>query len=265
MTLSVQGNIWLANAEGRLLIPKQLTLLEKIAEHGSMTKAARAAGISYKAAWEMIETMNNLSERLVVERTTGGKGGGGSQLTAYGQELVLTYQTLQAEHQQFLAQLTNRLSEYPELYQFLQYANAQTTASNQFVGTIVDIQNDDLNCEVSLQLSGGERLTVLITSISCQQLNLKLGDQVFALIPATHIVLTHTEDNSQLSCRNRLNGHISRWLESDTETLITLALSGGNSLKAVLTNETGDSFPLQRGLPLIASFKASAVILAAFS
>ncbi len=265
MTLSVQGNIWLANAEGRLLIPKQLTLLEKIAEHGSITKAARAAGISYKAAWEMIETMNNLSERLVVERTTGGKGGGGSQLTAYGQALVLTYQTLQAEHQQFLAQLSNRLSEYSELYQFLQYANAQTTASNQFVGTIVNIQNDAPNCEISLQLSGGEQLTALITSTSCQQLNLKLGGQVFALIPAMHIVLSHTEDRSQLSCRNRLTGHINRWQESETETLLTLTLAGGNSLKVMLTSDAGDSFPLQRGLPLIASFKASAVILAAFS
>jgi hypothetical protein len=55
-----------------------VALLQKVAELGSITAAARAMGISYKGAWEAIEALNNLSERPLVERSAGGSGGGGS-------------------------------------------------------------------------------------------------------------------------------------------------------------------------------------------
>ena len=57
--------------------PKRLALLEQIAEQGSITRAAKAAGLSYKAAWDAIDELNNLSEQPLVSRNVGGKGGGG--------------------------------------------------------------------------------------------------------------------------------------------------------------------------------------------
>lgn len=56
--------------------PKRLALLEQIAEQGSITRAAKAAGLSYKAAWDAIDELNNLAERPLVSRSVGGKGGG---------------------------------------------------------------------------------------------------------------------------------------------------------------------------------------------
>ena len=57
-------------------------LLEQIAVQGSITRAAKAAGLSYKAAWDAIDELNNLAERPLVERSVGGKGGGGARLSA---------------------------------------------------------------------------------------------------------------------------------------------------------------------------------------
>ncbi|WP_147073343.1 winged helix-turn-helix domain-containing protein, partial [Sulfuriferula plumbiphila] len=56
----------------------RIELLEKIGELGSISAAAKALGLSYKAAWEAVEAMNNLSEAPLVERVAGGRHGGGT-------------------------------------------------------------------------------------------------------------------------------------------------------------------------------------------
>jgi molybdenum-dependent DNA-binding transcriptional regulator ModE len=53
-----------------------LELLERIGAKGSISSAASAMGMSYKAAWEAVEAINNLSEQPLVERKTGGQIGG---------------------------------------------------------------------------------------------------------------------------------------------------------------------------------------------
>ena len=66
----------------------RVALLEKLAELGSITAAAKAVGISYKGAWEAIEALNNLSDAPLVERTVGGTGGGGTRLTKHGEKVL---------------------------------------------------------------------------------------------------------------------------------------------------------------------------------
>ena len=55
--------------------PQRIALLAQIAELGSITRAAKAVGISYKGAWDAIDELNNLAERPLVERSVGGKIG----------------------------------------------------------------------------------------------------------------------------------------------------------------------------------------------
>ena len=66
----------------------RVALLEKLAERGSITAAAKALGVSYKGAWEAIEALNNLSDAPLVERTVGGTGGGGTRLTKHGEKVL---------------------------------------------------------------------------------------------------------------------------------------------------------------------------------
>lgn len=68
--------------------PRRISLLKHIALSGSISQGAKDAGISYKSAWDAINEMNLLSEQTLVDRATGGKGGGGAVLTRYGQRLI---------------------------------------------------------------------------------------------------------------------------------------------------------------------------------
>ena len=82
----------------------RIALLAKIDETGSITAAARAVGMSYKGAWDAIDAMNNLADEPLVTRVTGGKGGGGSQLTERGKRLIEAFAALEDVHRRFFEQ-----------------------------------------------------------------------------------------------------------------------------------------------------------------
>ena len=64
------------------LADKRIDILRRIGDVGSISEAARRAGVSYKAAWQAIETLNNLAGAPLVEKVVGGNKGGGTRLTA---------------------------------------------------------------------------------------------------------------------------------------------------------------------------------------
>ena len=76
-------------------------LLEKIRESGSISAAARSIGMSYRRAWWHVETMNRLAARPLVKTAVGGKGGGGTRLTAEGEEAVRVYRMLDEKAKAF--------------------------------------------------------------------------------------------------------------------------------------------------------------------
>jgi molybdate transport system regulatory protein len=72
---------------------------------GSISQAARDAGVSYKAAWQAIDTLTNLAGVALVERAVGGAGGGGAQLTAQGWSCWLRRMRWRRARGQVLARL----------------------------------------------------------------------------------------------------------------------------------------------------------------
>lgn len=77
--------------------PGKAELLAAIAEHGSISAAARAMGMSYRRAWLLVETMNRSFREPLVSTLAGGKHGGGTQLTALGEQVLQRYQALCAK------------------------------------------------------------------------------------------------------------------------------------------------------------------------
>ena len=69
-------------------IDKRLDILRRVADVGSISEAARGAGVSYKAAWQAIETLSNLAGGPLVEKVVGGRSGGGTRITARGEEVL---------------------------------------------------------------------------------------------------------------------------------------------------------------------------------
>ena len=55
---------------------KRIELLRRVGESGSISQAARSAGVSYKAAWQAIHTLTNLAGEPLVDSSVGGAGAG---------------------------------------------------------------------------------------------------------------------------------------------------------------------------------------------
>jgi molybdate transport system regulatory protein len=84
----VAGRLWLEKDGETWLAWGRVVLLERIRDEGSMLAAAKAMNMSYRHAWELVEEMNRLAPAPLVERATGGKGGGGTRLTPAGEEAI---------------------------------------------------------------------------------------------------------------------------------------------------------------------------------
>jgi molybdate transport system regulatory protein len=109
-SVEVQGRVWLSMNGKSLLGKGRVELLRQIESTGSISKAAKAMKMSYKAAWDAVDAMNNAMGTPVVESASGGSRGGGSQLTGSGKNLILEYQSLEKLHRQWLDSATEKFS-----------------------------------------------------------------------------------------------------------------------------------------------------------
>ena len=89
--LELGGSVWFQAGAQTLGGASRIGLLAAIGETGSITSAAKAVGMSYKGAWDAVDTMNNLAGEPLVVRSTGGKGGGGTTLTPRALKLIDTF------------------------------------------------------------------------------------------------------------------------------------------------------------------------------
>ena len=83
--------------------PGKVELLEGVREHGSISAAARAMQMAYRHAWELIDDLNQGFGRPVVETASGGRAGGGARLTAFGEELVRRFRSMEASTERAIA------------------------------------------------------------------------------------------------------------------------------------------------------------------
>ena len=106
----LRGKLQVDTEFGTFLGDTRIRLLESIDIHGSITQAAKAVPLSYKAAWDAIDVMNNLADHPLVIRSTGGRHGGGTLLTDYGRKVVVLYRALEAEYQAALDRMAASMS-----------------------------------------------------------------------------------------------------------------------------------------------------------
>jgi molybdate transport system regulatory protein len=77
--------------------PGKAELIERIAETGSISAAARAMGMSYRRAWQLVEALNAAYKAPVVVTAVGGKKGGGARVTPLGRRLVAMYRAMEGK------------------------------------------------------------------------------------------------------------------------------------------------------------------------
>jgi molybdate transport system regulatory protein len=257
---ALEAGLQVRYGTGLLLAEEGIGLLEAIAGHGSINRAAHVLGISYRTAWERIEALNNLSDRPLVERAAGGRGGGGTRLTEHGAQLVQVFRELEQEHRRFLTDLAHRIHGLEIVMPMLGRLHMQTSARNQLWGQVSAIRHGAVNAEVHLGLGRGQSIAAIITEESLARLDLKQGSNAIALIKASAIIIT-TDPTLNLSARNQLCGHVSRLHRGAVNSDVVIDLGQNKSIAAVITNESVDRLRLQAGAQACAIFDASSVLI----
>jgi molybdate transport system regulatory protein len=92
--MQVKARVWLEKDGETFLASGRVALLERIDRYGSVTKAAKSMGISYRHAWLLLDAMNRLAGRPLVETKVGGAGGGGARLTDEGESAVRLFNSI---------------------------------------------------------------------------------------------------------------------------------------------------------------------------
>jgi molybdate transport system regulatory protein len=243
-----------AEALGHDVIDKRMDILRRIGEGGSISEAARAAGVSYKAAWQAVDTLTNLAGTPLVERTVGGSGGGGAALTAAGQQLLRVAASINAMRQKVLEEHTRSADQTPLRIAGL---SLQTSLRNQLPCTLVSIQRFGRVVRVLMHLPDTSALASRITRESAELLSLQPGMPLLALAKATAVtVLAQAEPSAPGP--NRLEGKVARVARATSGDEVVLTLTSGLQL-------VGFSAPglrLQIGEAATALLEESAVVLA---
>ena len=109
MHYKIKSRIWIESQNHVLLGEGRVQLLKAIDETGSLSKAAKSANISYRKAWQLMDSINKSAKEPVTINTVGGKGGGGAELTPYGKSLILAFDEINKNCWEFLDQQLEKI------------------------------------------------------------------------------------------------------------------------------------------------------------
>lgn len=246
---------------------KRIEILRLIAGSGSISQAARQARVSYKAAWQAIDTLTNLAGVVLVERAVGGAGGGGAKITDAGRQLLAVSGRLAESRKQVLAeaqaQAQDRSALTPSLAApALSHIGVRTSMRNQLPCHVEQLDATGQMVRVHLRLAGDDRLVSRITKASAELLGLKKGLAVLALCKAT-AVLVETQaggegDSPTSSGNPALSGRVVRISRGATGDEVSLQLDGGLQLVGFAAAGSG----LKSKARVNALIEESAVVIA---
>lgn len=103
------GRVWIDGPEGTFIGYGRVVLLERIIEHGSISKAAKSMQMAYRHAWDLVDSMNRQAKEPFVEVSTGGKGGGGARVTEAGERAIKMFRRFHKHLQAFLKREEKKL------------------------------------------------------------------------------------------------------------------------------------------------------------
>jgi molybdate transport system regulatory protein len=106
----VKGRLWIDGKDGTLLSFGRVVLLDRVRRYGSINKAAKSMEMSYRHAWELIDSMNSRGDKPLVTTAVGGKNGGGTRLTTEGEKAIETFWDLYKKLAHFLKKENTRLT-----------------------------------------------------------------------------------------------------------------------------------------------------------
>jgi len=233
---------------------KRVDILRRIGAAGSISEAARGAGVSYKAAWQALETLANLAGTPLVAKAVGGTGGGGAVLTPAGQRVLQAADALAGARGEVLRQVEQEADGASPGRAALAL---RTSMRNQFPCTVDAITPHQGLVRVRLRLADGDTVHARITRESVQLLGLAPGLAVLALCKATAVQVAR--EIAPAPARNRLTGTVTRSSRAASGGEVGLRLGSG----VQLVGFAAAGHRLRTGQPAMASVDESGVVIAA--
>jgi molybdate transport system regulatory protein len=235
----------------------RMALLRLIHDRGSISAAAKILGISYKAAWVAVEEVNSLSAKPLLERSVGGEKGGGTVLTEHGLKVIKHIEHFEEAFQDFLEVLGADDDAVKEFRFYTSIGKLKTSARNRFGGRVEKITRGAAKSEVILDIGDGLRVVGMLANKSVDGLELTVGSEAFALIKASSVIVAIPGLGFKSSARNQFSGTVSRCEEEEFNCEVTIELTGGKSIAALITNESLRDLGLTVGDQATALVKAS--------
>jgi molybdate transport system regulatory protein len=233
---------------------KRMEILRLIGGTGSISEAARQARVSYKAAWQAIQTLTNLAGVALVDRAVGGAGGGGAQLTPAGEQLLEAARQMDAARREVLARFSGGAA------QALPGAGLRTSMRNNLPCEVLELQVSSPGepmVRVRLALPAGGQLAASITRESAELLGLQPGLAVLALCKATAVTVTVGQAPAR-SQVNLLAGRVTRLSRGDSRDEVVVSLPSDLQLVGFAARPNS----LRTGSKVSACLDENAVVLA---
>jgi molybdate transport system regulatory protein len=135
------------------------------------------------------------------------------------------------------------------------------SARNVFKGKVTAIKGGPIHAEVEITTIGGDKIVATLTEPSVQSLGLAMGSQAVAVVKTPWVTLLSGTPTYRFSARNQLEGVVSGMTSGAVNTHVKVKLVGGTTVSAMITNDAATEMALDEGVPVIALFKASHVLV----
>ena len=259
----------LTDALGHALADKRIDILRQIGTCGSISQAARAVGVSYKAAWQAVDTLTNLAGTPLVARAVGGAGGGGAQLTEAGHQLLAAADAMAQARGAVLA----RWQATPHAGPALARLAVRTSMRNQLPCVVDRLAVQGQIVCVHLRLEGGGAvgdvagavaLAARITRESAELLGLQPGLAVLALCKATAVRVERGGRAASAIATEaptgtlRLPGRATRVVRGESGDEVSAELAAGLHMVGFAAPHSG----LRAGSAVVLVVEENAVVLA---
>ncbi len=236
------SKLYLTHDQDTFITPERIELLKSIAAEGSISAGAKAMGKSYKWAWDSIDQMNTLSASSLVSKSSGGKGGGGAEITPFAIELIAYYDDLEKIHQ-------SKIESYQERFkQAFEKRSFSNDIASTLHGKIAEIESNGEVCEVAIAY-GNTRLKA-----KCKKaMGLSKDDAISFMVESNQIIIAKQE--VEISAQNLLVGDITEIRKDGKKVYLTLRLSTQETLTVLITTDSLMQLSLGVGQRCFAYFK----------
>jgi len=172
------AKVWLEFKGEPLLGKGGADILGAVKTEKSISKAAKKVGMSYRYVWNYLAKLEKTLLEPAVETFKGGRKGGGARLTALGEELLKEYKRVEC----YVGEVLND-------EEYWVATGLKISARNRLKGVVKSVEKGDIIAKVKLEVKAPAVITALISREAVDDLNIKTGDSVEAVIKATEVMI----------------------------------------------------------------------------